>query len=332
MGICLIGTPGSRRWEYFRRAAESCETEVWCIDWQQAGKADLRGNVVKIDPPSWTTADIASLNAEVKTYRTKLHALSETGAAFLNTPEALEAVLDKCLCKRILAANEVAVTEVLAENVHTVEQLHACMREKRAPAVFVKPAFGSGAAGVLAYRRHPGRDSGVLVTSCCLRDGELINTKKIYHSRQDGEIARVLSAVLSLGAIVERWHPKDSWQGKSYDLRVVWQFGKIEYIVARQSAGPITNLHLNNMALDWERLGLPERTVEEIRALCRKAMACFPGLAVAGIDILLERGSLRPRIIEINGQGDLIYRDIFEENRIYKKQILHMKQHSGAGG
>ena len=41
---------------------------------------------------------------------------------------------------------------------------------------------------------------------------------------------------------------------------------------------------------------------------------------MAGIDLLLEKGTLRPRVIEMNGQGDLIYRDIYGENRIYREQ------------
>ena len=36
---------------------------------------------------------------------------------------------------------------------------------------------------------------------------------------------------------------------------------------------------------------------------------------------MLDRGSRKPRIIEINGQGDLIYQDIFSENKIYTEQV-----------
>ena len=45
------------------------------------------------------------------------------------------------------------------------------------------------------------------------------------------------------------------------------------------------------------------------------------GISMAGIDLLLEKGTLRPRVIEMNGQGDLIYRDIYGENRIYREQV-----------
>lgn len=47
---------------------------------------------------------------------------------------------------------------------------------------------------------------------------------------------------------------------------------------------------------------------------------------MAGIDLLLEKGTMRPRIIEMNGQGDLIYRDIYGENRIYQEQIRWLSE------
>ncbi len=60
-------------------------------------------------------------------------------------------------------------------------------------------------------------------------------------------------------------------------------------------------------------------------------MGCYPGLASAGIDILLEKGSLKPRIIEMNGQGDLIYQDIFAGNVVYRHQAELMKAWVGEG-
>lgn len=163
-------------------------------------------------------------------------------------------------------------------------------------------------------------------TSCILQREELVNTKKLRRMENAQEIFRLLDAVLSLGAVVERWHPKASFGGKSYDLRVVWQFGRCEFVVARCSSGPVTNLHLNNSPLAFSDLGLSDKVVCEINALCEKAMSCFPELRMAGIDVLLERGSLRPKIIEMNGQGDLMYQDIFHENRIYRRQVEWMAQ------
>ncbi len=60
--------------------------------------------------------------------------------------------------------------------------------------------------------------------------------------------------------------------------------------------------------------------------LCNRAMDCYPQLKSAGIDILLEKGSLKPRIIEMNGQGDLIYQDIYADNLIYRRQAGIIKR------
>ncbi|EPZ8049302.1 STM4014 family protein, partial [Salmonella enterica subsp. enterica] len=45
----------------------------------------------------------------------------------------------------------------------------------------------------------------------------------------------------------------------------------------------------------------------------------------AGIDVLLTT-SLTPYIIEINGQGDLIYQDAQQNNLIYQTQIRAMRK------
>ncbi len=105
-------------------------------------------------------------------------------------------------------------------------------------------------------------------------------------------------------------------------MRVVYQFGQIDYIVARGSTGPITNLHLNNKPIEVEKIGLSEEHIKEISEICKNTMSCFDGLNVAGIDILVTPNK-RFKVIEINSQGDLIYADIKAENTIYKNQVKH---------
>ena len=104
------------------------------------------------------------------------------------------------------------------------------------------------------------------------------------------------------------------------------QEGEPAFLLARLSKGPITNLHLNNHPMEVSGLGLPGRVQKEAAELCRRAMDCFPGLSGAGIDLLPERGRLSLRVIEMNAQGDLMYQDIFHENRIYRHQAARMRQ------
>ena len=324
MGIKLVGGRNTKRTSYFLKAAKELQVPVDFVEWQEISDINWKYDVVKLDPFVFGESDLSEMNGLLETYRVQLVNLQNAGCCFLNTPEGILSVLDKRGCKEKLMQNGVSVTELLSAQPRTVGQLHEEMESNRMFSVFIKPVYSSGAAGVAAYRRLPGKNKMVLYTSCCFKEGKLFNTKKLFRMEKWQEIRPLLEAVLSLGVIVERWRPKESFQGKSYDLRVVWQFGKIEYMLARQSLGPVTNLHLNNAPLALEKLGLSHQTVDGIEKSCGQAMKCFPQLSMAGIDVLLEKGSRKPYIIEINGQGDLIYQDIFHENRIYKRQIEMM--------
>lgn len=48
-------------------------------------------------------------------------------------------------------------------------------------------------------------------------------------------------------------------------------------------------------------------------------------LQYAGVDVLIERGTDIPYIIEVNGQGDHIYQDMYADNSIYTRQIETIK-------
>ena len=326
MGVKLVGAKNSKRTEYFLMAAKKLRIPVDFVEWQKINGAVWQNDVVKLDPFGFKESVLSEMNGLLEGYRLQLEKLSAEDCRFLNSPEGILSVLDKGQCKKTLIKNNVSVTELLSDKVRTIEELHEIMEKQKVSSVFVKPVYSSGAAGVVAYRRFPGKNREVLYASCCLQKGTLFTTKTLYRLERREEIQPLLESVLSLGVIVERWHPKASFCGKSYDLRVVWQFGRMEYVLARQSKGPVTNLHLNNAPLAMERLGLSEQTMADVENVCGQAMKCFPQLSMAGIDVLLEKGTMKPYIIEINGQGDLIYQDIYDENRIYKRQIEMMQK------
>ena len=212
--------------------------------------------------------------------------------------------------------------------VNRVEQLLDAMERHRVFQVFLKPVYGSGAAGVAAFRWQPHSGRVVLYT-CGMVDsvtGRLVNTKRLRKFTDKNQVFSMVGRLLELDCVAERWYAKAEHDGFSYDLRAVVQDGRMDFLLARLSSGPITNLHLNNHPLIGEELGLPSHIMDEVEQLCIRAAECFPGLRSAGIDILLEKGSLRPRIIELNGQGDLIYQDIFDKNKIYRHQAEMMKE------
>lgn len=95
---------------------------------------------------------------------------------------------------------------------------------------------------------------------------------------------------------------------------------EVDYVVVRCSDGAITNLHLNNKARLFEELSLAPSVREELFCRSITAMKAL-GLRYAGIDVLIARNTDTPYIIEVNGQGDHIYQDMFTENKIYANQI-----------
>ncbi len=338
----LLGNPGTKRTAFFEQAAVQKGLPVFFIDWKdysdprqsdkwQACLETMQGRL-KIDPPLWNSCLLRELPVLVSDYQTQLKRLSvcadSSRLQFLNHPDAIMQLLDKRLCKQTLVQAGLPVTEQLG-SVHpdSAQMLLDMMHSKRVSQVFLKPVYGSGGAGVTAFRWQPSTGRMRLYTCAAIQPDEgLVNTKRLRCFCQPEEIFPLLNQLLKLGCLIERWHAKALYKDYSYDLRAVIQDGSLDFVLARLSKGPITNLHLNNHPCDVAALGLSKDVLESVHSVCKKAMGCFPGLRTAGIDLLLEKGNLQPRIIEMNAQGDLIYRDIYGENLIYRHQAAMMQQ------
>lgn len=329
--LILLGNPETKRTAYFQKAAAEAGVPCLLWEWERRPFRFPRGSSVKIDPPLWASCNLKEMDGCVCRYRKDLAALAhlsgENNLQFLNHPDAIWALLDKRSCKARLLQAGLPVTESLTDAedppISSTEQLMEKMAARRIFQVFVKPVYGSGAAAAAAFRFQPGSGQMALYT-CAAFDpssGQLVNAKKLRRFSQAGQVFPLLNRILKLNCIVERWHAKSEYQGFSYDLRAVVQDGCLDFLLARLSKGPITNLHLNNRPLSADALALSSPILDSILELCQRAVRCFPGLRSAGIDILLEKGSQRPRIIEMNGQGDLIHQDIYQENSIYRHQI-----------
>lgn len=354
----LLGNPDTKRTIYLEQAAERTGLPVLFLDWdgwkEKLPKGDL---FLKVDPPLWKSCSLEELNGLVHVYKQELMELIRLSEkryagsiAFFNHPLDILTLLDKKACKKRLMKAGIPVTEELDitglceegseyASLDRAEQLLEIMRQRGVPQVFIKPVYGSGAAGVSAFRYQSKTGRMALYTCAALdwqncgktgyvrgMDGQLFNTKRLCRYSQPDEVCGILNRLLEMDCIIERWHAKAEYHGMSYDLRVVMQEGRMDYMLARLSNGPITNLHLNNHPLETEKLGLSGQILEQIEEVCRHSMECFPGLRSAGIDVLLERGSKNPRVIEMNAQGDLIYQDIYHENVIYGHQAEIMKK------
>ncbi len=74
-----------------------------------------------------------------------------------------------------------------------------------------------------------------------------------------------------------------------------------------------------------ERIVLSEEVRQQIYFQCQEAVQSLD-LQYAGVDVLIERGTDIPYIIEVNGQGDHVYQDMFAHNSIYIQQIKNIKR------
>lgn len=325
MSIILIGQSGTKRRKYFLKAAEELGAEVSFCEIGSSLVHVAKNSIVKIDPPQYEDSDLSNLNILVKEYTAFLKDIGNNKKlTFLNSPESIINTLDKRKCKEVLIKKGISVTPLVDEMFLDTGALKRYIRENKSYSLFIKPRYGAGAAGIIAYRYHPELGSEVIYTSINKVDGKFVNTKRIRRIDKTERIEELVNFILSQQYIIEKWIPKPKYKNLSYDIRVVYQFGKIDFMVARCSGSPITNLHLNNNALDINLLKLPQTVICKIEELCREAVACFKGLNYAGIDILLRGKNLEPVIIEMNAQGDLIYQDIYNKNRIYKNQLIRM--------
>ena len=337
MALILFGQSGSKRQIYFAKACQAAGIPLRFFDieaeWEQGLAALQPGDRLKIDPPRWTDSRIAALTPLIKNYYQKLKELSrrgkEQGLSFLNTPAAIGDMLDKRLCKRRLLSAGIAVTPLLEFSGGGFAALISYLRERRIFQVFIKSNFGSGAAGVLALKLHPQRAGYTAQTAMLEENGEYFNTKKLRTITDTAVIQKIADFLLAGDVLVEQWVPKAAQNGVVYDLRVMYQFGRVDFIQPRGArGGAITNLHLNNLPLSLADVALPAGIKEEIANLCGRACALFLGLRSAGFDILLTKDG-KLMIIEINAQGDLLYQDIYAENRIYRRQVQELEAWKG---
>ena len=329
MQIIVVSNSLSKRIEYFVEAGKHLQTEVCFMTYEELFSCLplLRQAVIKLEPCVSDETNFLKYALLNQAYKETLQRLGEMrlsdDVCFLNTPHALLRALDKKETKQVLMDRGLKVTPMLPSPRsfdELRELLTGCGR-----GCFLKPRYGSGAGGVMAVRYQPNRNKWVVYTTLQQVDGVIHNTKRIHRLSTEKEMIPLAEAVMQTEAILEEWIPKEQLQGENYDLRVVCRESEIDYIVVRCSKGSITNLHLNNKAHWWNELSLPEVVRQQIYFQCQEAVQSLD-LQYAGVDVLIERGTDIPYIIEVNGQGDHVYQDMFAHNSIYIQQIKNIKK------
>ncbi len=231
---------------------------------------------------------------------------------------------DKRACHDAMRAAGLPVPRALPP-VDTFAALREAMRAAGLSRVFVKPRFGSGAAGIVALA-VAGND--VLALSSAERapgDGRLHHTHRLRRLRGADAVALV-DAILAQDAHVERWVPKAAIGGRPCDLRVLVVAGEPAHIVLRLADGPITNLDLGGRRADAEvlRALAPPAAWEAMLADCRRFAARLPDNLHVAFDVALTVGLRRHVFFEANAFGDLIRRVAFEGHDPHGWQVARL--------
>ncbi|MFB4311825.1 STM4014 family protein [Actinomadura sp. GTD37] len=326
MNLVVVGTPGDRRPGLFAEACRSAglpgpRLVPWTDVLRGVPLPFRAGDLVRVDSPGEDRAADALLRGPGEparvgggarwyaTFTAALRRLSgeatAAGARLLCDIGDIAVMFDKRLSQARLSAAGVPVPAVLPD-IDGYAALRSRMDETGERRVFVKPAHGSSASGVVALQTAPGRVRAV--TSAFMAGDRLLNALRVRSYGSEQEVGALIGLLAPDGLHVERWLPKAALGGRVFDLRVVVVGGEPTHAVVRTSRTPMTNLHLGGARGD---LGAVRRALGEDgwrRALdvCARAAACFPGSPMVGVDLLVGAGMKRFAVCEVNAFGDLL--------------------------
>ncbi|MFI6230193.1 STM4014 family protein [Micromonospora echinospora] len=339
LSVTVVGNPDNRRVRLFAAAAVGAglprPTVLPWRDLLTGAAPPPAGTLVRVDSPGEDAevdrmlrgateparhGEIVGLAAAHAGLRRALDRLASGGATLLNQPADILAMGDKRRCHATLDAAGVPVPAALGE-VTGYAGLRAAMRRAGWTRVFVKPAHGSSASGVLALAADGSR---VLATTPVERDdGRLFNSLRVRRYTDESEVAEIVDRLAPDGLHVERWLPKAGLADRVVDLRVVVVAGRPTHAVVRAGRGPITNLHLGNARGDLAavRAAAGPTNWAAAMATCARAAACFPDTLHVGVDLMFTVGWHRHAVAEVNAFGDLLPGVLADGRDTYATQV-----------
>jgi hypothetical protein len=168
---------------------------------------------------------------------------------------------------------------------------------------YLKLNAGSSATGIITIKQM---DGGAFhgTTTLAEIDGRFFNSRLLCHLTGSA-LERAANFLLSEGAFAQEGIPMAQIDGQNFDTRVVCLYGKPVATIFRLSSQPMTNLHLGGRRGNFERCRAAIPTRDWLDALdhCADAAGCFDS-AIAGVDLLFERGCRRHYVLEVNAFGD----------------------------
>jgi hypothetical protein len=333
--MTVVGIPGHRRVTMFRAAAVAAgRPEPAVVGWRDvcAGEFELpAGSLVRIESPGEDAevdrllrgadrpaehGEIVGLAAWYAGFVAAARRIEHAATGPLTTPvDDLAVMFDKRRCHALLHERGVPVPAGFAARGYDEVRAAGWGR------VFVKPAHGSSASGVVALAFGRGRVSAH--TSAALDGGRLYNELRVHHYTDERTVAAVIDRLGADGLHVERWFPKAAHDGRVFDLRVVVIAGRASHVVTRTSRTPLTNLHLGNARGDLPaiRAAAGEQRWAAAMHTCERAAACFPGSLHVGVDLMFAPGFAEHAVAEVNAFGDLLPNLLVDGRDTYAAEI-----------
>ncbi|MER7110326.1 STM4014 family protein [Streptomyces sp. NPDC000229] len=321
----VVGNPENRRVTLFADAVRAAGLPAprvvsWTSVLRDGGAVFAGDEVVRLDSPGENSAvdrllrevdDPTRVEGGARWYARFTAAVGAlSGGVRLDDPDEVAVLFDKRRCHRVLLDAGVPVPESPTSGARTPvrgwDDVRALMAAHGMRRVFVKPAHGSSASGILALESGgPGRIRAT--TSVESVGGRLHNSLRVRRVTDEREAAALVDALAPDGLHIERWWPKASLGGRRADLRIVVVDGRATHAVVRTSHAPMTNLHLGgtrgDLAAATEAMGGRWPDALDIG---ERAAACLPGTLCVGVDLLPSTGWRRFAVAEVNAFGDLL--------------------------
>ncbi|MFI1921173.1 MULTISPECIES: STM4014 family protein [unclassified Streptomyces] len=330
--LAVVGNPENRRVALFEDAVRAAGLPApRVVPWADVlsdGGADFAAEeIVRLDSPGENpevdrllrgVTDPTRVEGSGRWYSRFTTAVrSLRGGVRLDDPDELAVLFDKRLCHAVLDAAGVPVPASPTSGprgapVRGWDDVRAAMREHRMARLFVKPAHGSSASGVLAVESGGGGRIRATTSVELAADGALYNSLRVRRYEREQDIAAIVDALAPDGLHLERWLPKASQDGRAADLRVVVVAGRATHAVVRTSRSPMTNLHLGGRRGDLDAVREDVEAAgarwSDLLGVCEQAAACFPRTLCVGVDLLPAVGWRRAAVGEVNAFGDLLPR------------------------
>ncbi len=238
-------------------------------------------------------------------------------AKVMNDPLSIKQAFNKPFSQQMLRKAGIPVPKIYCQQLTGFKQLLQIMEDNGLSRVFLKPAHGSSASGVMMFRKSANKM--LLETTIHLvkegREPKLFNHLRLQRYQNIEDIKTIVELMIPNHLHAEQWIRKKRFQSKSTDFRVVIINKQPIFVQPRHSNHPITNLHLDNEKGVIETLenAWSSLAIDKVRTIAVDVATVFSGLFYAGIDIALDEKD-NPYVLEINPFGDFL-KDIYIDQK-----------------